>query len=145
MINSSWLALQEECAKNERLRATLEPYANVDPSDMHMHIPAVVSPLEQDSNSFVPPLWFLCNLICSHVYLLLHFSELLNVKMLLVCTVISGMDSCFMNAQTSSQYLGQYPNSSRYWFSRCTLWEGVWMMEIGTIAPPRTTYSDPCT
>lgn len=47
---------QEECAKNERLRATLEPYANVDPSDMHMHIPAVVSPLEQDSNSFVPPL-----------------------------------------------------------------------------------------
>lgn len=45
---------QEECAKNERLRATLEPYADVATSDIS--IPSLVSPLEHDSNSFVPPL-----------------------------------------------------------------------------------------
>jgi hypothetical protein len=36
------------------LRATLEPYADVATSDFP--IPSLVSPLEYNSNSFVPPL-----------------------------------------------------------------------------------------
>ena len=54
MTHLSCFTLQEECAKNERLRATLEPYADVATSDIS--IPSLVSPLEHDSNSFVPPL-----------------------------------------------------------------------------------------
>lgn len=45
---------QEECAKNERLRAALGPHADIATKDTH--IPSIVSPLENDSNTFVPPL-----------------------------------------------------------------------------------------